>query len=180
MPYSVAHPRIAEMNRPNTSIVIGGLGGDLTTLQHHEDNRRSVAHDRCQEDGMDTPAIPQLSVDAASDYGSDFDLPSDYGSEFDVEEETLLGDILVEIAATAPKTIIYPSIEVEDEVSHPAVVIHKPPPSAVVRLGEAAVEGSPGRGPQDASVEVEYDRPSRQSWSGMLPLRVISLRAAVD
>ncbi|KAF2787932.1 hypothetical protein K505DRAFT_329311 [Melanomma pulvis-pyrius CBS 109.77] len=116
---------------------------------------------------MATPEVTQLNVDSStSDYGSDIDLPSDYGSEVDLEE-TLLADVLTGITATAPNTTIYPSIEADDEVSTLAVVIHKSPSSTFAHLGPVATEGSPvtPRGKKHTSVEVEYDRRSRQSWS---------------
>jgi len=121
---------------------------------------------------MDSLTLPQLSTDAASDYGSDIDLPSDYGSDLEVEEQ-LLGEVLAGLAVNAPKleVVIYPSIEVDDdEVSELAVVVHKLPPSAV-RFATVATEiplVTP-RKKRPASIEVEYDCHSRQLWSGMDP-----------
>ncbi|KAF2477791.1 uncharacterized protein BDR25DRAFT_275194 [Lindgomyces ingoldianus] len=54
---------------------------------------------------MDPTTAPQLHTDSASDYGSDISLSpaqSKYGSEFDLEEAALIGNLLTQIAATAP------------------------------------------------------------------------------
>ena len=134
----------------------------------------AVAHDRYydNDDGMDSLTLPQLSTDAASDYGSDIDLPSDYGSDLEVEEQ-LLGEVLAGLATNMPKSeaVIYPSIEVdEDEVSKLAVVIHKLSSSAVRFTSVATkIPSVMPRGKRPASIEVEYYHYSRQSWSGTYP-----------
>ena len=122
------------------------------------------------DDGMATPPLPALTiVSPPSEYGSDIDTltapASDYGSEFDIEEETLIGDLLTQISATAPieKTVIYRGQDAEA----PEVLLHSSPPSALVRLAtDASVELSPRRA-RSAPVEVEYDHPSREAWSRM-------------
>ncbi|KAF2005841.1 hypothetical protein P154DRAFT_542366 [Amniculicola lignicola CBS 123094] len=94
-----------------------------------------------------------MTNEVKSDYGSDIDVTnaSDYGSEFDIEDATLIGELLMHIAASAPKTVVYPSIEIsgDSDADGPTVVV--PEPSS--------------RHKRSASVEVEYDRPSRQSFS---------------
>jgi exonuclease V len=120
---------------------------------------------------MDALSLPQLSTDAASDYGSDIDLPSDYGSDLDIEEQ-LLGEVLAGIAANTlkPEAVSYPSIESDDdETTELAAVIHKLSPSAV-RFSTVAAEipHATPKGKRRASIEVEYDRHSRQSWSGTI------------
>jgi exonuclease V len=122
----------------------------------------------------------QLTVDAHSDYGSDIQVrtptASEYGSEFDAEEETLIGDLLTQISTTAPteKTVIYRS-GAQDDASPPTVLLHSSPPSAVVHLAtDATVELSPRRAQRSPSVEVEYDSPSREAWSGTVPSSCIT------
>jgi exonuclease V len=120
---------------------------------------------------MDALSLPQLSTNAASDYGSDIDLPSDYGSDLEIEEQ-LLGGVLAGIAANPlkPEAVLYPGIEDDDdEITDLAVVIHKLSPSAV-RFSTVATEAphATPRGKRRASIEVGYDRHSRESWSGMM------------
>ncbi|KAF2703104.1 hypothetical protein K504DRAFT_508281 [Pleomassaria siparia CBS 279.74] len=120
--------------------------------------------------GMELPGLPlQLSADSASDYGSDIDIPSDYGSEVDVDE-TRLAQVLAGIVATAPKTIIYPSIDVSqvDHVSDLAVFAPKSTLPTAIPLAAAALANTlatPTRAKRRASIEVEYHLRSRESWS---------------
>jgi hypothetical protein len=145
--------------------------------QHHDTNSRSEETLKCSH-GMANPTDLQMTLATPatnSDYGSDLEVhstvASNYGSDFDAEEETLIGDLLAQIAFKAPlevqKTLVYPSIEEGNNESQPSVLLHSSPPSAVVRLQKGAVvEMSPRRADRQPSVEVEYDRPSRESWCG--------------
>lgn len=110
--------------------------------------------------------------DACTDYGSDVDvrsLPtlSDYGSELDpddVDEDSLLGDLLVRIAATAPKDVVRPSIDCADplESRDEGFVV----PSTERPALQRGLQSSPARR-KGESVEIEYDLPSRRAFSGM-------------
>lgn len=122
------------------------------------------------------PKMPALtSLDAKDDYGSDIDVhtpaASEYGSEFDAEEETLIGALLTRISTTAPivKDVVCRSIE--DDLL-PAVLICDASASADVRLQKHfPVDTRSARVERSASVEVEYDGPSKKPWSGMTPRR---------
>jgi exonuclease V len=139
-----------------------------------------------------------------SNYGSDVDIDSvaslsDYGSEFDaaeIDEDTLLAGILDSITQSTPhnseKQSILPSIEFEEgeieDKDQDGPAGHRP---AVLRVAKGSVEiGRAGavqapnsfqdsstgeRGP--ATLEVEYDEPSRRTWSGTSnPLRCVRCR----
>jgi exonuclease V len=108
-----------------------------------------------------------------SDYGSEIDTHSivalsDYGSDIDVDdvdEDTLVGSVLEQIAARAPKTAVYPSIETQDTLARrdEAAVLHTPERPAL-----RWAHSSPARR-RRALVELEYDVRSRRAFSGMLP-----------
>ncbi|KAF2195194.1 hypothetical protein K469DRAFT_545666 [Zopfia rhizophila CBS 207.26] len=118
-----------------------------------------VSESSSEDDGVAVPTTPKLTADA----GCELSTSTDYGSDLDSEDETLLGDVLSQIAATAPKTIIYPSIE-DDTDATGGVVIHQGLPSAISK--DTTMEASPNkRVGQSPSVEVEYDRQSREVWS---------------
>lgn len=102
-----------------------------------------------------------------SEYGSDFSLAtlSDYGSDIDlddIEEDAHLSDLLVKIVAPASKDIVYPSIQ--DSVQHAHVLPH-PRRQPVVQFEERAIQSSPLVATR-ASLEIEYDAPSRRAFSG--------------
>jgi exonuclease V len=108
-----------------------------------------------------------------SDYGSEIDTHSnvalsDYGSDIDVDdvdEATLVGSVLEQIAATAPKTAVYPSIEAQDTLADndEAGALHTPE-----RPSLRWAHSSPARR-RRGLVELEYDVRSRRAFSGMLP-----------
>lgn len=109
-----------------------------------------------------------------SDYGSDVDLhtapTSEYGSDFDVEEETLIGDLLSHLAATAPtgRTIVYENVERGGEGENdqePEVLVHQLSPPAIIRVQKGAKVELAGHLQRSASDEVEYDGPSSRAWS---------------
>ncbi|ORY01334.1 exonuclease V a 5' deoxyribonuclease-domain-containing protein [Clohesyomyces aquaticus] len=103
---------------------------------------------------MEPRPISQCSAGHASDYGSDIDLStvtSEYGSEFDPEEVRLVGKLLTQIASTAPKSVVYPSIQ-HDGSAAAAIAAPHTASSTLLRL-------------RSPSVEVEYDSLSRQPWS---------------
>ena len=96
---------------------------------------------------------------ANSEFGSDFSLTalSDYGSDIDLDdlqEDTALGNILVKLAASAPNHIAYPTIEGGTQNV------------ALVHWEERAIQSSPAVA-CGLSMELEYDAPSRQAFSGM-------------
>ncbi|PSN64578.1 hypothetical protein BS50DRAFT_557192 [Corynespora cassiicola Philippines] len=122
---------------------------------------------------MTTPIAGNGStLDGKSDYGSDFDLQSlatlsDYGSEIDpddLDETTLVGDLLTQLAAaaaTAPKAAACSGVDVAESAEHGNVAIHRSP--TAVRFANATMQSSPARAARGASVEFEYDSRSRQS-----------------
>lgn len=154
---------------------------DIATNRHHAARVRAVTYDHVENDGMDTTSLPQLSSDVASNYGTDVDLPSDYGSDLDIElEEKVLSNVLGGIAATAPKKLVYSSTKADDEVSELAVVVHTSLSPTAVRSDPAASKSALAtpRGKRRVSIEVEYDRRSRQTWSGMRIFNTV--RALLD
>ncbi|KAJ4303317.1 hypothetical protein N0V90_002210 [Kalmusia sp. IMI 367209] len=127
------------------------------------------ASQRVQDGKMDDKIVTAIVKEAHSDYGSDVELqslpaPSDYGSEIDlndVDEDTLLGDILVKLAASAPKEILYPSVETDGQ-DEGVVARQKRRPG--VHWEERAVQSSPVAA-RSASMEIENDVPSRRAFS---------------
>ncbi|KAF1949325.1 hypothetical protein CC80DRAFT_429444 [Byssothecium circinans] len=115
----------------------------------------------------DAPAA--VGKEAHSDYGSEVDLvslrtASDYGSDIDpddLDETTLVGDLLAHLAATAPKTAIYPSVEIQGalEGRDEGGTVQSPPHQALLRCARS----SPLR--SSTAVEFEYDSLSRRAFS---------------
>jgi exonuclease V len=132
--------------------------------------------------------ISQEVTHLSSHYGSDIDVDSvsDYGSEFDateIDEDALLADVLDSIAKKTPqnneKQSILPSIEFEEgeaeDGDHDSPGQHRPATLRVARsdirstgVVQAShdVQRSPARRRGPTTVEVEYDEPSRRTWSG--------------
>jgi len=138
--------------------------------------------------GMDMHTHTQLSVDNTSDYGSDINIPSDYGSEIDIDEvialtelstSRTLSGIPAEITQIAPEAIAYTGIEFGDETSERAVEAHRLPPATVVRaVTMPATSTSMPVAPQGkwrASMEIEYDLISQQSWNSEFPALFLRL-----
>jgi exonuclease V len=131
--------------------------------------------------------ISQEVTHSSSHYGSDIDVDSvsDYGSEFDateIDEDALLADVLDSIAKKTPqnneKQNILPSIEFEEgeaedgDYDSPG---HRPATLRVARsdirstgVVQAShdIQRSPARRRGSTTLEVEYDEPSRRTWSG--------------
>lgn len=149
------------------------------------------AHHHCtpaKDGNMAAPSVPVTH--ASSYYGSEVEIDadfvpsmSDYGSEFDateIDEDALLASTLASltqnIPETAEKVSILPSIEFEegefeDEDHDDLVVVHKPSLLRVAKRdrGSAATIKGPRdihSSPVRETLEVEYDDPSRQAWSG--------------
>ena len=122
---------------------------------------------RHEDDKMEDDTIAAIAQVASSEYGSDFSLPalSDYGSDVDlddIQQDTALGDLLVKIAASAPKTVVYPSIE---HSNHDADSTSGPRRRLVVQFEERAFRSSPLVA-RSTSLEIEHDGPSRRAFSG--------------
>jgi exonuclease V len=132
--------------------------------------------------------ISQQVTYSSSHYGSDIDVDSvsDYGSEFDateIDEDALLADVLDSIAKKTPqnseKQSILPSIEFEEgeaeDGDHDSPGQPRP---ATLRVAKSDIRStgivqapndiqrSPARRRGPATFEVEYDEPSRRTWSG--------------
>ena len=85
---------------------------------------------------MGDNTLSVIARNAHSDYGSEIDAPSisalsDYGSDVDVDDiddATLVDSVIEPRAAAELKTVIYPSIEVQDTLAgvDEAVVVHSP------------------------------------------------------
>jgi len=120
---------------------------------------------------MGDKTLSAIARDAHSDYGSEVDARSilalsDYGSDLDVDdidENTLVGGLLEQIAASAPKTAIYPSIEGQDTLAgeDAAVLVHTPERPAL-----RWAQSSPARR-RKALVELDDDVRSQRAFSGM-------------
>lgn len=129
---------------------------------------------------MATPHLPVVGA-ASSDYGSELDYNSsskkkpvsDYGSDFDHEEESLIAELLDNIARNSPingsteRTIVYASVENGNTVG-PAVIQHT---SAVVRIADPSVNVEISSRLRTPPVEIEYHSNSRSSWSGIFSPR---------
>lgn len=125
------------------------------------------AFQRPDNDTMDKNPAAVIAYAANSEYGSDVSLAalSDYGSDIDLDdlqEDTALGNILAHLAASAPNHIASPAIE---GYAHNDAVATHARGQPLVHREERAIQSSPVVA-YGVSMELEYDAPSRQAFSG--------------
>ncbi|KAF2687749.1 hypothetical protein K458DRAFT_440556 [Lentithecium fluviatile CBS 122367] len=129
---------------------------------------------------MDDTTVSAIVRDAQSDYGSEIDVlsnhaPSDYGSDFDAndldldeDKNTRVGELLDQIAATAPRAAVYPSTEIQETLeggNHECMgVVVDTAERQRLRPALRWAHSSPARR-RSVSVELEYDVCSRRAFS---------------
>lgn len=146
--------------------------GGISRQRQNQQPRPSTekAHQARENGTMGDGQISTIVQEVHSDYGSDVDIGSlqalsDYGSEIDpneINDDTLFEDLLAKIAANAPKTVIYPSIEDQQalEGDNEGLAIATPDRPTLRWARSSPLHA------KSASMEVEYDVPSRRAFSG--------------